>query len=74
MIWILWARLELVRGRLDMAEQFAVVPVRRWEGIRNQRMRIMSVVLLATVQVRAGERDGLQLATTLHPERVTGAR
>ncbi len=56
------ARLELARGRLDVAEQFAVVSVRRWEGISNQRTRTMSGVLLATVHVRAGERDGLQLA------------
>ncbi len=56
------ARLELARGRLDVAEQFAVVSVRRWEGINSQRARTMSGVLLATVHVRAGERDGLQLA------------
>ncbi len=56
------ARLELARGRLDVAEQFAVVSVRRWESISNQRMRTISGILLATVHVRAGERDGLQLA------------
>ena len=56
------ARLELGRGRLDVAEQFAVVSVRRWEGISNQRARTQSGVLLATVHVQAGERDGLQLA------------
>ena len=56
------AQLELARGRLDMAEQFAAASVRRWEGISNQRARTMSGVLLATVHVRAGERDGLQLA------------
>ncbi len=56
------ARLELARGRLDMAEQFAAASVRRWEGINNQRARTMSGILLATVHVRAGERDGLQLA------------
>ncbi len=56
------ARLELARGRLDVAEQFAVVSVRRWEGSSNQRMRTKSGILLATVHVRAGERDGLQLA------------
>ncbi len=56
------ARLELARGRLDVAEQFAVVSVRRWEGISNQRMRTISGILLATVHVRAGERDGLRLA------------
>lgn len=56
------ARLELARGQLDAAEPFAVASVRRWEGISNQRARTQSDVLLATVHVWAGERDGLQLA------------
>ncbi len=55
-------RLLLARGRLDAAEPFAVASVRRWEGVSNQRARTASGVLLATVHVRAGERDGLQLA------------
>ncbi|MCA1600846.1 MAG: hypothetical protein LC776_04070 [Acidobacteria bacterium] len=55
-------RLELSRGRLDAAEPFAAAAVRRCEGIKNQRRRTGATVLLATVHVRAGERDGLQLA------------
>ncbi|MGH3897367.1 MAG: hypothetical protein ACRDTA_03770 [Pseudonocardiaceae bacterium] len=56
------ARLEVARGRLDAAEPFAVTSVRRWEGINNQRAHINSGILLATVHVRAGEHNGLQLA------------
>jgi len=56
------ARLQLARGRLDTAEQYATASVRRWEGINNQRTRTTADILLATVHVRAGERDGLQLA------------
>ena len=56
------ARLELARGRLDAAEPFAVASVRRWEGISNQRACTQSDLLLATVHVKAGERNGLQLA------------
>ncbi len=56
------ARLELSRGRLDAAEPFAVASVRRWEGVSNQRCRTGAGIVLATVHVRAGERDGLQLA------------
>ncbi|MGH4026113.1 MAG: helix-turn-helix domain-containing protein [Pseudonocardiaceae bacterium] len=56
------ARLELARGRLDAAEPFAVASVRRWEGINNHRARTQADVLLATVHVRASERDGLGLA------------
>ncbi|MGH3873040.1 MAG: helix-turn-helix domain-containing protein [Pseudonocardiaceae bacterium] len=54
--------LALSRGRLDTAEQFATSSVRRWENINNQRARIAAGILLATVHVRAGERNGLQLA------------
>src|SRR6201999_4114051 len=54
--------LELARGRLDAAEPFAAAAVRRCEGIKNQRMRTGATVLLATIHVRAGERDGLGLA------------
>ncbi len=56
------ARLELARGRLDVAERFAAASVQRWEGASNQRARTTAGILLATVHVRAGERDGLQLA------------
>ncbi|MGH3798520.1 MAG: hypothetical protein ACRDTD_00005 [Pseudonocardiaceae bacterium] len=56
------ARLELARGRLDAAEPFAVMSVRRWDGINNQRARTNAGILLATVHVQAGERDGLRLA------------
>ncbi|MGH3887617.1 MAG: hypothetical protein ACRDSZ_13805, partial [Pseudonocardiaceae bacterium] len=54
--------LELSRGRLDAAERFAAASVRRWDGINNQRARTRAGILLATVHVRAGERDGLRLA------------
>jgi hypothetical protein len=56
------ARLELERGRLDAAEQFAAASVRRWEGGRNPRARTWSSLLLATIHVRAGEPRGLKLA------------
>ncbi|MGH3798529.1 MAG: helix-turn-helix domain-containing protein [Pseudonocardiaceae bacterium] len=56
------AHLELARGRLDAAERFAAASVRRWEGISNQRARTAAGILLATVHVQAGERDGLRLA------------
>jgi transcriptional regulator with XRE-family HTH domain len=55
------ALLELERGRLDIAESFALASVRRWEGLSrlgNTRSRIT----LATIHVRTGERDGLQMA------------
>ncbi|MGH3753750.1 MAG: helix-turn-helix domain-containing protein [Pseudonocardiaceae bacterium] len=54
--------LELARGRLDAAELFAAASVRRWTDSSNQRARTMADVRLATVHVRAGERDALQLA------------
>jgi hypothetical protein len=54
--------LQLSRGRLDAAERFAVASVQRWEGINNQRARTTAGILLATVHVRAGEHDALQLA------------
>ncbi|MGH3694815.1 MAG: helix-turn-helix domain-containing protein [Pseudonocardiaceae bacterium] len=63
------ARLELARGRLDAAEPFAALSVRLWEGRGTQRGRTGATVLLATIHVRAGESDGLQLAH----EAVTGA-
>ncbi|MCA1604138.1 MAG: hypothetical protein LC775_01310 [Acidobacteria bacterium] len=55
------ACLELKRGRLDSAEQFAAASVRRWEG-GGQVSRIQSAIVLATIHVRAGEPRGLKLA------------
>lgn len=55
------ARLELARRRLDAAEPFAVASVRRWEGV-SQRSQTLSGIVLATIHVQAGERDGLRLA------------
>ncbi|MGH3812204.1 MAG: hypothetical protein ACRDUV_07070 [Pseudonocardiaceae bacterium] len=55
------ARLELQRGRLDVAEQFASASVRRWEGGSLAR-RIESGIVQATVHVTVGEPRGLQLA------------
>ncbi len=56
------ARLELERGRLDAAEAFAAASVRLWEGRSGRRGRTVAGILLATIHVRAGESDGLQLA------------
>ncbi|MGH8916824.1 MAG: hypothetical protein ACRD0H_00515, partial [Actinomycetes bacterium] len=56
------ARLALKRGWLDAAEHCAAASVRRWESGGSQRARTESGILLATIHVRAGERDGLQLA------------
>ncbi len=55
------ARLEIVRGRLDVAETLAVASMRRWEGGRKI-CRTMTGIVLATVHVTAGEQRGLQLA------------
>ncbi|MGH3902516.1 MAG: helix-turn-helix domain-containing protein [Pseudonocardiaceae bacterium] len=55
------ALLALRQGRLDVAEQFAVASVRRWEGI-SQVGHTQSGIVLATVHVRAGEPSGLPLA------------
>ncbi|MGH4023918.1 MAG: helix-turn-helix domain-containing protein, partial [Pseudonocardiaceae bacterium] len=55
------ARLEMARGRLDSAEQFAVASVRRWEGGRLIS-RTTSSLVLATVYVTAGDSRGLPLA------------
>lgn len=55
------AILELTRGRLDAAEQLAAASVRRWAG-GSRVGRTNSTVVLATIHVRAGERDGLGLA------------
>ncbi len=45
---IVAARLELDRGRLDTAEQFATASLRRWEG-PSVRSRTTSSIVLATV-------------------------
>ncbi|MGH3928541.1 MAG: hypothetical protein ACRDTF_01025, partial [Pseudonocardiaceae bacterium] len=55
------ARLELARGHLDAAEALATASVRRWPE-RKQKSRILSGTVLATIHVRAGERNGLRLA------------
>jgi transcriptional regulator with XRE-family HTH domain len=58
---IVAARLELDRGRLDVAEQFTTASLRRWEG-GSERARTQSGIVLATIHVRVGEADGLALA------------
>jgi transcriptional regulator with XRE-family HTH domain len=55
------ALLEVERGRLDIAEPFAVSSVRRWEGL-SRLGNTRSNITLATIHVRAGEQDGLQMA------------
>ncbi|MGH3913226.1 MAG: hypothetical protein ACRDTC_07435, partial [Pseudonocardiaceae bacterium] len=55
------ARLELARGRLDAAEALAAASLRRWpEGKRISRT--LTGTVLATIHVKAGERNGLRLA------------
>jgi hypothetical protein len=49
------------RSNADAAESFAVASVRRWEG-GSQVSRTQSIIVLATIHVRAGEPRGLQLA------------
>lgn len=56
------ASLQLERGRLDLAEPFAVASVRRWESGSSQRRHTISGILLATIHIRAGEPDGARLA------------
>jgi tetratricopeptide (TPR) repeat protein len=63
------AQLEMERGRLDAAQEFATASARLWEQRGGQRGRTVAGVLLATVHVRAGESDGPQLAH----EAITGA-
>ncbi|HEX2299412.1 MAG TPA: hypothetical protein VHH34_13025, partial [Pseudonocardiaceae bacterium] len=55
------AILEMARGRLDAAEHLAAASVRRWAG-GSRVGHTNSSVVLATIHVRAGERDGLGLA------------
>lgn len=57
------ALLEVERGRLDIAEPLAASSVRRWEGL-SQLGRTRSSVTLATIHVRSGESDSLQLSHT----------
>ena len=72
------ARLELDRGRLDVAEALAAVSVRRWEGGAVTH-RALSDIMLATIHVRAGELCGLVMAKSsieavalLHSTRARG--
>ncbi|MGH3902121.1 MAG: helix-turn-helix domain-containing protein [Pseudonocardiaceae bacterium] len=55
------AVLELARGRLDAAEQFAAASLRRWKGISEVGCTHSGIVL-ATIHVRAGEPGALALA------------
>jgi hypothetical protein len=55
------ARLELARGRLDIAHSLATASMRRWTGGRPLS-RTMTGVVLATINVTAGEPRGLPLA------------
>jgi transcriptional regulator with XRE-family HTH domain len=55
------ARLEIERGRLDIAEPLAAASVHRWEGV-SQFSRTLSGIVLATIHVKAGEPSGLSLA------------
>jgi tetratricopeptide (TPR) repeat protein len=55
------ALLEMERGRLDSAERFAASSVQRWDGL-SRLGNTRSSVTLATIHVRAGEGDGLQMA------------
>ncbi|HEU0089684.1 MAG TPA: hypothetical protein VFQ77_18895 [Pseudonocardiaceae bacterium] len=70
------ARLELDRGRLDTAEQFAVASARRWEGSLNQRAAAGSGIVLATIYVQAGDSRGLHLAHNAinHVTKLTSVR
>jgi hypothetical protein len=58
------AVLELARGRLDAAEQFAAASLRRWEGI-SAVGRIKTNVVLATIHVQAGEPGAIRDVTKL---------
>lgn len=55
------ARLELGRGRLEVAEPFAAASVTRWDGVSKLR-RTHSSVVLATIHVQAGEPDSFPMA------------
>lgn len=51
-------RLEIERGRLDIAESLAAASVRRWEG-GSRLSRTLSGIVPATIHVKAGEPTGL---------------
>ncbi|MGH3929767.1 MAG: hypothetical protein ACRDTF_07295, partial [Pseudonocardiaceae bacterium] len=55
------ARLELARGHLDAAEAQATASLRRWPQSKKIS-RALSGAVLATIHVKAGERNGLRLA------------
>jgi tetratricopeptide (TPR) repeat protein len=55
------AWLEVRRGRLDVAQQLATSSARRWQDV-SRVGHTTSGILLATIHVKAGERDGPQLA------------
>lgn len=55
------ACLEIHRGRLDTAEQFAAASLRRWHGLSPVN-HTQSRAVLATIYVRAGDSRGLPLA------------
>jgi hypothetical protein len=55
------ALLEVQRGRLEIAESFAASSVRRWRGL-SRLGNTRSNVTLATIHLRAGEADGVQMA------------
>ncbi|MGH3990963.1 MAG: hypothetical protein ACRDSN_00690, partial [Pseudonocardiaceae bacterium] len=64
------ALLELDRGRLDAAEQFAASSVRHWEGVSHLG-RTSSRIVLATIHVRVGEPDVSGWRTTPSPQRAS---
>ncbi|MGH8918856.1 MAG: hypothetical protein ACRD0H_11105, partial [Actinomycetes bacterium] len=55
------ARLELAQGHLDTAETLATASLRRWPESKKIS-RALTGTVLATIHVKAGERNGLQLA------------
>ena len=55
------ASMELQRGRLDTAEQFAAASRRRWQGI-SQVNHAQSGAVLSTIYVTAGDSRGLPMA------------
>jgi len=56
------AEMELNLGRLDAAESAAQTAVRGWKGHPDRRRSVLGDITFATIHVRAGEPDGLQLA------------
>jgi transcriptional regulator with XRE-family HTH domain len=56
------AEIELNLGRLDAAESAAQTAVRGWKGHPDRRRSVLDDITFATIHVRAGEPDGLQLA------------